>query len=312
LNQNNKIQDPRFGPFSALPNETSVRYLLPQVKRHFVAAPVAAPIAAILLTEDLMLRFSKLGVTSALAVAAMALTPIAAHAEALTLKSDDYVGISFWLISMALVASTAFFFLETQRVDGKWKTSLTVSGLVTLIAAVHYFYMRDVWVMTGETPTVYRYIDWLITVPLLMIEFYLILRAITAVSGGVFWRLMIGTLVMLVGGYAGEIGYINAWAGFIIGMLGWAYILYEIFAGEASRVAAEKAPASVQSAFSTMRWIVTIGWAIYPLGYFMGYLNGAVSDEALNVIYNIADVWNKIAFGVIIWNVAVTESESSK
>ena len=259
-----------------------------------------------------MLRFSKLGVTSALAVAAMALTPIAAHAEALTLKSDDYVGISFWLISMALVASTAFFFLETQRVDGKWKTSLTVSGLVTLIAAVHYFYMRDVWVMTGETPTVYRYIDWLITVPLLMIEFYLILRAITAVSGGVFWRLMIGTLVMLVGGYAGEIGYINAWAGFIIGMLGWAYILYEIFAGEASRVAAEKAPASVQSAFSTMRWIVTIGWAIYPLGYFMGYLNGAVSDEALNVIYNIADVWNKIAFGVIIWNVAVTESDSSK
>ena len=259
-----------------------------------------------------MLRFSKLGVTSALAVAAIALTPIAAHAEALTLKSDDYVGISFWLISMALVASTAFFFLETQRVDGKWKTSLTVSGLVTLIAAVHYFYMRDVWVMTGETPTVYRYIDWLITVPLLMIEFYLILRAITAVSGGVFWRLMIGTLVMLVGGYAGEIGYINAWAGFIIGMLGWAYILYEIFAGEASRVAAEKAPASVQSAFSTMRWIVTIGWAIYPLGYFMGYLNGAVSDEALNVIYNIADVWNKIAFGVIIWNVAVTESESSK
>ena len=259
-----------------------------------------------------MLRFSKLGVTSALAVVAMALTPVAAHAEALTLKSDDYVGISFWLISMALVASTAFFFLETQRVDGKWKTSLTVSGLVTLIAAVHYFYMRDVWVMTGETPTVYRYIDWLITVPLLMIEFYLILRAITAVSGGVFWRLMIGTLVMLVGGYAGEIGYINAWAGFIIGMLGWAYILYEIFAGEASRVAAEKAPASVQSAFSTMRWIVTIGWAIYPLGYFMGYLNGAVSDEALNVIYNIADVWNKIAFGVIIWNVAVTESESSK
>jgi len=259
-----------------------------------------------------MLRFSKLGVTSSLAVAALALTPIAAHAEALTLKADDYVGISFWLISMALVASTAFFFLETQRVAGKWKTSLTVSGLVTLVAAVHYFYMRDVWVMTGETPTVYRYIDWLITVPLLMVEFYLILRAITAVSGGVFWRLMIGTLVMLVGGYAGEIGYINAWAGFIIGMLGWAYILYEIFAGEASRVAAEKAPASVQSAFSTMRWIVTIGWAIYPLGYFMGYLNGAVSDEALNVIYNIADVWNKIAFGVIIWNVAVTESDSSK
>ena len=251
------------------------------------------------------------GAKTSLLAAAFTLLPAAANAaDALTLKADDYVGISFWLISMALVAATAFFFIETTRVQGKWKTSLTVSGLVTLVAAVHYFYMRDVWVATGETPTVYRYIDWLITVPLLMVEFYLILRAVTAVSAGIFWRLMIGTLVMLVGGYAGEVGYISAWAGFIIGMVGWAYILYEIFAGEASRVASEKASPAVQSAFSTMRWIVSIGWAIYPIGYFMGYLNGAVSDESLNVIYNIADVWNKIAFGVIIWNVAVTESES--
>jgi sensory rhodopsin len=242
---------------------------------------------------------------------AAALSLMPAIAQASNLKSDDFVGISFWLISMALVASTAFFFLETQRVDAKWKTSLVVSGLVTLVAAVHYFYMRDVWVATGDTPTVYRYIDWLITVPLLMIEFYLILRAITNVSGGIFWRLTIGTLVMLIGGYLGEAGYMNVTLGFVIGMVGWAYILYEIFAGEASRVAAEQAPPSVQSAFSTMRWIVTIGWAIYPIGYFMGYLNGAVSDESLNVIYNIADVWNKIAFGVIIWNVAVTESEQS-
>ena len=170
--------------------------------------------------------------------------------------------------------------------------------------------MREVWVTTGESPTVFRYIDWLITVPLLMVEFYLILRAITKVSIGIFWRLMIGTVVMLAGGYAGEAGLLPSGIGFAIGILGWAYILYEIFAGEASKVAATKASASVQSAFSTMRWIVSIGWAIYPLGYFMGYMNGAVSSDSLNIIYNIADVWNKIAFGVIIWNVAVTESEA--
>lgn len=248
------------------------------------------------------------GFKTALTTAVVGFLPTAANAA--TLNPNDFVGISFWLISMALVAATAFFFIETTRVEGKWKTSLTVSGLVTLVAAVHYFYMREVWVTTNESPTVFRYIDWLITVPLLMVEFYLILRAITKVSIGIFWRLMIGTLVMLVGGYAGEVGYINATLGFIIGMLGWAYILYEIFAGEASKVAATKASASVQSAFSTMRWIVTIGWAIYPLGYFMGYMNGAVSSDSLNIIYNIADVWNKIAFGVIIWNVAVTESEA--
>lgn len=247
-----------------------------------------------------------------LAISAFALSSPAFADGSVVLQSSDFVGISFWLISMALVASTAFFFLERDRVAGKWKTSLTVSGLVTLIAAVHYFYMRDVWVATGSTPTVYRYIDWLITVPLLMIEFYLILAAIAKVPTGVFWRLMIGTLVMLVGGYLGEAGYMSVLPAFVIGMLGWAYILWEIFAGEASKINANQAPANVQSAFSLMRWIVTIGWAIYPVGYYFGYLTGAdptESMQALNIVYNLADVLNKIAFGVIIWSVAVTESE---
>ena len=244
--------------------------------------------------------------------ASLSLLPMLAGASTQNLRSDDYVGISFWMISMALVASTAFFFLETQRVAGKWKTSVTVSGLVTLVAAVHYFYMRDVWVSTGATPTVYRYIDWLITVPLLMIEFYLILAAITKVPGGVFWRLMIGTLVMLVGGYVGEARYVAAWPAFIVGMIGWAYILYEVFAGEASTINASQAPESVQAAFKLMRLIVTFGWAIYPIGYFVGYLMGqdpANSSAALNLIYNLADVLNKITFGVIIWSVASSETD---
>ncbi|MBL6768302.1 MAG: bacteriorhodopsin [Alphaproteobacteria bacterium] len=252
-----------------------------------------------------MIKAIKFAITTGI----LSILPVAAMA-AENLQQDDFVGISFWLISMALVAATAFFFLETQRVSAKWKTSLVVSGLVTLIAAVHYFYMRDVWVATGDTPTVYRYIDWLITVPLLMIEFYLILRAITNVSGGVFWRLTVGTLIMLIGGYLGEAGYMNVTVAFIIGMAGWAYILYEIFAGEAGRVASDEAPESVKAAYSTMRWIVTIGWAIYPLGYFFGYMAGGADMATLNIIYNLADVLNKIAFGVIIWNVAVTETEA--
>tara|TARA_B110000093_G_scaffold179906_1_gene220906 strand:- start:929 stop:1795 length:867 start_codon:yes stop_codon:yes gene_type:complete len=230
------------------------------------------------------------------------------------LESSDLVGVSFWLISMALVAASIFFFMETQRVSSKWKTSLTVSGLVCLVAAVHYFYMRDVWVLTGSTPTVYRYIDWLITVPLLMIEFYLILSAVTKVSSGIFWRLLIGTIVMLVGGYLGETGYINLTAAFVIGMAGWAYILYEIFLGEASKVSANNAPPAVQTAFKTMRIIVTVGWAIYPLGYVFGYFTGSGPEESmasLNIIYNLADVINKIGFGLVIWAVAVKMSDEA-
>jgi len=263
------------------------------------------------------MKSKKLALTlSALAISA---APLGAQAAA-NLASDDFVGISFWLISMALMASTVFFLWETQSVDGKWKTSLVVSGLVTFIAAVHYFYMRDVWVATGETPTVYRYIDWLLTVPLLMIEFFLILRAIGNAPGGIFWRLLIGTLVMLVPGYLGEAGYMNVTLGFVIGMLGWFYILYEIFAGEASKMAANEAPAAVQSSFNTMRWVVTVGWAIYPLGYVLGYFvyvddagqTTAAASQALNIVYNLADVVNKIAFGLLIWYAATSESKASQ
>ena len=249
----------------------------------------------------------------ALASAALLITPNLASAS-VNLQTDDFVGISFWLISMAMIATTVFLLMESSRVKGKWKTSINVSALVTLIAGVHYFYMRDVWITEQATPIVYRYIDWLITVPLQMVEFYLVLAAITVVSGGIFWRLLIGSFVMLVAGYCGEAGYVNPMLGFIIGMAGWAYILYEIFMGEASQVASEQAPESVQSAFKTMRWIVSIGWAIYPIGYFMGYFTGAgpeSSAASLNIIYNLADVVNKIAFGVIIWNVAVTESDKA-
>ena len=93
----------------------------------------------------------------------------AANAETVLLASDDFVGISFWIISMGMLASTAFFFMERGSVAAGWRTSVTVAGLITGIAFIHYMYMRGVWVQTGDSPTVYRYIDWLITVPLQMV-----------------------------------------------------------------------------------------------------------------------------------------------
>ena len=149
----------------------------------------------------------KLKLFALTAVALMGVTGVA-NAETAMLAQDDFVGISFWIISMGMLASTAFFFMERSTVNPAWKTSVTVAGLVTGIAFIHYMYMRDVWVSTGDSPTVYRYIDWLITVPLQMIEFYLILAAVRKVSGNIFWRLLIGSLVMLIGGYLGEAGYI--------------------------------------------------------------------------------------------------------
>jgi bacteriorhodopsin len=224
------------------------------------------------------------------------------------LQPTDLVGVTFWLISIAMVAATVFFFLERDRVVGKWKTSVTVAGLVTLIAAVHYFYMREVWVVLGESPTVYRYIDWLLTVPLQIIEFFLILAAITVVPTSLFWKLLVASVVMLVGGYMGEAGFMDITLGFVIGMIGWLYIIYEIFIGEASKINASSANAASQSAFKTIRLIVTVGWAIYPIGYVMGYMTQSASIDSLNIVYNLADLVNKIAFGVAIWLAATRDS----
>ena len=162
------------------------------------------------------------------------------------LKADDLVGVSFWIISVAMVASTAFFFLEGNSVAKHWQTSVRVAGLVTLIAAVHYYYMRAVWIQTGENPNVYRYIDWLITVPLQIVEFYLILAAVTNVSSSLFWKLLVASLVMLIGGYMGEAGYMAMMPAFIIGMVGWAVIIYLIFFGEAAQVNAASGNAAGQ------------------------------------------------------------------
>ena len=230
----------------------------------------------------------------------------AANAEPVLLASDDFVGITFWVIAMGMLAATAFFFIERSSVPSAWKTSVTVAGLITGIAFINYMYMRGVWVQTGDSSTVYRYIDWLITVPLQMIEFYLILSAVRKVSSGMFWRLLIGSLVMLIGGYLGETEAIPRAVGFVIGMAGWIYILYEIFSGEAGRIAAKSGNKPFVTAFNALRMIVTVGWAIYPLGYIFGYLTGGVDANSLNVIYNLADFINKIAFGLVIWAAAVS------
>merc|ERR1712060_947245 len=159
--------------------------------------------------------------------------PVDSPADAF-LSPHDGVAISFWIISIAMIAATVFFYAEAGTVRNHWKTSLHVGGLVTLVAGVHYMYMREYWVQVHKSPIVYRYVDWSITVPLQMIEFNLILKAAGKdTSSGMFWRLLGGTVMMLLFGYLGEISAVPATIGFALGMCGWAFILFEIFSGEA-------------------------------------------------------------------------------
>ena len=230
------------------------------------------------------------------------------------LNETDYTAVSFWIISIAMIAATVFFYAEAATVHRHWKTSLHVGGLVTLVAAVHYMYMREYWVAVGKSPIVYRYIDWSITVPLQMIEFNLILKAANApISAAGFWKLLVGTVLMLAFGYSGETGAINAWIGFGLGMCGWGFILFEIFAGESAKASGStNVSFAVVQSYNNMRIIVSCGWAIYPAGYVIGQLNNSAgAAQALNVTYNIADFVNKIAFVLACWSCAKCDTDES-
>tara|TARA_B110000196_G_scaffold118500_1_gene102921 strand:+ start:314 stop:1081 length:768 start_codon:yes stop_codon:yes gene_type:complete len=230
-----------------------------------------------------------------------------ANAETVFLTSDDFVGISFWLVTIACLTASIFFFVERSSVPAGWRVSITVAGLINGIAFIHYMYMRELWITTGELSIIYRYVDWLITTPLLMLEFYFVLAAINRAKSGMFWRLLVGAFVMMIGGYLGEADHINFIIGFIIVMAGWIYILYELFSGVTGKAAAKSGNKVFVAAFVKMRMIVTVGWVIYPLGYVFSYVTGGGDANSLNVIYNAADFFNKIAFGLIIW-VAATQS----
>ena len=225
-----------------------------------------------------------------------------------------FTEFTFFVTNMALLATGLFLWLERDNVNPKWKTALTVSGMVCFIAAVHYYYMRGNLDATDVVSI--RYIDWLITVPLQMVEFYIVLAAVTAVSAGVLNRLLGFSVLMLIFGYLGEANVANADAlvtpvvGFAGGMLCWGLMLREIWSGEAAEVNAGSKNAAAAYAFDGMKKIVTFGWAIYPLGYFLGYFtSGGVDMDLTNQVYNLADFVNKILIGMIVYAAAKMDTK---
>ena len=226
--------------------------------------------------------------------------------------ANDFTAFSFWVATAVMFMGAAFFFMERSTVNKEWQTSLTVACLVCLVAFWHYLYMRTGYAMSGESPTELRYVDWLITVPLQIVEFYLICAAVSAVSLSVFWKLLAGSLVMLIGGYMGESGHLDATVGFIVGMVGWVYVIWLIWAGDAAQAANGAKNENLAMAFNGIKWIVTVGWIIYPIGYVMGYMVDGADVSGLNSLYNLADVVNKFLFGLVIWHAAMRDSGVSK
>jgi bacteriorhodopsin len=233
------------------------------------------------------------------------------------IAQDNYVAFTFFIGTMAMMAASVFFFFELNNVPQKWRTSVLVSGLITFIAAVHYYYMRSYNLETGESPTFFRYVDWILTVPLMCVEFYLITKKAGA-KIGLLWKLIFASVVMLITGYFGETmdrAHSVLWG--VISGAAYFYIAYLIWFGEVASLAQTAGP-SVAKATRILAWFVLVGWAIYPLGYILGTPGGLfgmtfVSDPkdaavAMDIVYNIADAINKIGFGLVIYTLAKSDS----
>ena len=233
--------------------------------------------------------------------------------DAASIAPGDFTGFTFFIGSVSMLAATVWFLMQHGQVDKKFKDSMLVAALITGIAAVHYFYMREQWVLTGESPTELRYIDWILTVPLMVVEFALL-------TGVGMRKLFWASVVMLVAGYFGEsgvTGMLDAQIWGLISGVAYFYMAYEvgcltIFGGPTGAVgtALNSASGKIPSAGRMLQWFVLVGWAIYPLGYLMGTDAGmwyeGMSNIALdmNVVYNVGDAINKIGFGMAVWSAA--------
>lgn len=234
------------------------------------------------------------------------------------ISGDNYVAFTFFIGTMAMMAASVFFFFELNNTSPKWRTSVLVSGIITFIAAVHYYYMRGYNLETGDSPTFFRYVDWILTVPLMCVEFYLITKKAGA-KIGLLWKLIIASVIMLITGYLGETIYRDnsvLWG--IISGIAYFYIVYVIWFGEVANLA-NNAGVQVAKATRILAWFVLVGWAIYPLGYILGTPGGlfgwqpvadtAAAMKSMDIIYNIADAINKIGFGLVIYTLSRSEEK---
>ena len=225
---------------------------------------------------------------------------------------DDYTGFTFFVGTMAMMAASAFFFLSLNQFDKKWRTSVLVSGLITFIAAVHYFYMKEYWGAFHESPTFFRYVDWILTVPLMCLEFYLILK-VAGAKISLLWKMIFLSVVMLVTGYLGEtIFKENAAIWGLVSGIAYFAIVYEIWLGSAAKLA-KAAGGSVLESHKLLCWFVLVGWAIYPLGYMLGtdgWYTSILGKGSVDVVYNIADAINKIGFGLVVYTLAVKSTSA--
>ncbi len=228
------------------------------------------------------------------------------------LQATDVVGGSFLLLLAATAATAVLLLLGTGWAQHKWKLPVALAGVAMLVAALLYLQADAIWLSVHQMPVIYRYVGWMIIMPLQVLALYFFIQVQANLSYGLFWRLLVVSLVMVLARYMGEVGFFYPTLGFLIGLAAWLYILGEVFFGRMSEVNGRNGSHSSQTAFFWLRLIVSVGWAVYPLCNFIGSFAGGIDEGKLTIIYNLADLVNLVAFGLIVLTAAVRGSASAR
>ena len=275
----------------------------------------------LLLIATLTLAFA--GTVSAAAGEMNEATGLPAHLYDASGDVDSLALVTYFLFFVGYIAMGAafvFFMSERSNVAPQYRTTMTISALIVGIAAFHYYYMRGVYADFGVVSIEYRYMDWIITVPLMALKFPSLVGK-DAITDEKFLGLgftgicFTGAIIMILFGYLGEAGVINGMAGLILGGVGWAMIIVATGTPWSSGKGVDNSKIAPELMWSTnaLRWFIVVGWIIYPIGYLFNPTAGvseAVSIEMMAVLYNIADVINKVGFGVVAWMGAKKATEA--
>jgi len=232
-----------------------------------------------------------------------------------------YNAFSFTIAVMG--AATVFFFLSRSQLAPPYRTAITVTGLVTLIALYHYVRIFASWEgaytlvdgtmkQTGaKFNDAYRYVDWLLTVPLLLVELILVMRLSAAETRAKATKLGLLAALMVLLGYPGETATDagTRWTWWALAMVPFAVIVYDLFIGLKSSIASQ--PKEARGLVSAARWLTVVSWMFYPLVFvfpMIGFTGGAATT-AVQVGYTVADIIAKAAFGLLIYMIAARKTE---
>jgi bacteriorhodopsin len=244
--------------------------------------------------------------------------------ETMSLGQYDLIYNAFSFALAAMMAATLFFWFGRSQVADAYKTAMTVTGLVTFIAAYHYLRISQSWVdaytVINGTVTAsgvgfndaYRYVDWFLTVPLLLVELILVMGLSSQETSSKAIRLGLLAALMVGLGYPGEIADVASgrwmWGG--LAMIPFIWIVYELFVGLSQSVAQQ--PASARGLVKAAIWVTVLSWSFYPVVFFAGAIGigGITALTVVQVGYTIADLVAKAAFGVLIFMIAVRKSQA--